>query len=101
MPTVETMAIVTKTSPAVNLASRITQPRMGCVRRISSVPSRCSSARSRIVAAGTRSARSQGIDGLSTAKSTVNRGRSDASEVRNADRKKDHDNNARKTTMRM
>ena len=41
------------------------------------------------------------MDGLSTAKSTVNRGRSDASEVRNADRKKDHDNNARKTTMRM
>ena len=101
MPIVDRIATPTKTKPAVNLANRMTHPLMGCVSRISKVPSRCSSASRRIVAAGTRRASSQGIDGLSTAKSTVNSGRSDASEVTNAERKKDHDSSARNTTMRM
>ena len=101
IPIVEIIAIDTNSKPEVNLAISTTQPLIGWVSKVSSVPSLCSSESNLIVAAGINSASSQGKEGLSIAKSTVNRGLSEASPINSADWKYDHDNIATNTTINM
>ena len=101
IPIVAKMAIDTKSSPEVNLAKRTTQPLIGCVSSVSNVPSRCSSESNLMVAAGMKSANSHGKEGLSIAKSTVNKGLNEASPINKADWKKDHESMATKTTIRI
>ena len=101
IPIVAKMAIDTNNSPEVNFAKRTTQPLIGCVSSVSSVPSRCSSESNLMVAAGMNSANSHGKEGLSIAKSTVNRGLNEASPINKADWKNDQESIATKTTIKI
>ena len=88
MPIVARIATATNSRPATNFAPSTTHALIGCVNRVSSVPSLCSSANRRIVAAGTNRARSQGRERRSGSRSVVKRGLSEASNVSNVDLKK-------------
>ena len=99
IPTVATIAIDTNNNPDVNFAKSTIQPLIGWVSRVSKVPSRCSSDSNLIVAAGINRANSHGKDGLSMAKSTVNKGLREASPIKRADWKNDQDNIATNTTI--
>ena len=100
-PSVAMIANATNANPDRNFENSTVQPRIGCVRSNSSVPSRFSSASSRIVAAGTKIASSQGSDGFWIWNSTVNSGRSEASPDSIACPKNTSDSAATNGTMRM
>ena len=100
-PSVAMIANATNANPDRNLENSTVQPRIGCVRSSSSVPSRFSSASSRMVAAGTKIASSQGSDGFWIWNSTVNSGRNEASPDRIACPKNTSDSAATNGTMRM
>ena len=85
---------LTKAKPAMNLAAMTFHVRSGCVRSVSSVPSRCSSDTSRIVAAGTKSVSNIGSHRLITA-------RIDASGAMNSCRKPRPARRAAKMTRSM
>tara|TARA_Y100001960_G_scaffold59302_1_gene61641 strand:+ start:490 stop:1146 length:657 start_codon:yes stop_codon:yes gene_type:complete len=94
-------AIETNIRPDKNLVIRTTQPLMGCVSKVSKVPSRCSSESNLIVAAGIKSVINQGREGLSIANSTENKGLKDVSPIRSAVLKNAQESIATKITINM
>ena len=94
MPSEAMMPTLTKAKPAMNFAVMTFHVRSGCVRSVSSVPSRCSSDTRRMVAAGTNSVNRIGSQRLITA-------RIDASGAMNSCLKPRKANSAANMTRRM